>query len=571
MAPRSNDRLDFYRKNRDYSRLLDGGGALEDEDEEEALEDDDKSGQHRKSEPDEDPKAKRERQEYIERREKLKELERQKLKQKFAGVYGRKTNSSKHDNGNQYSRFGENISDKDKKKMLPYDDYGSFFGPSQPAISRRVIVETRARLDTAHVAAKVSRNTPETKKLSVPPSDAKSEYKKAPVVVNEAKKKAQRLKEARDYSFLFSEDAEMTGCARGPSETRNIASSRPDDSRPKQVIPKNSMALKKPTPTSKPISHAKEVKNMISSARQMPIKVDTQKVSPSLNVKTLADSKKQLQKVASGPGRFAQETGLVRHSVSNSKVAVSVGRDKKETPSISGIKIGKDVHQQSSVSRPPSVQKTLPLKTPTKKTNTEQRKPLALPKSLPPKPAPKLAPKPAPKPALKPAPKPALKPAPKPALKPSPKPALKPAPKPAPKPTIKPVPKSAPKPALMSAPKPISKMAPKAQARPVSRDLHHERSRKRPRAYDSDEDLDGGGNYRSIIRQLFRYDPNKYKDIDDEDNSDMEVGFSTIQAEERRSARIAEEEDERELALIEAEEKEERARAKKRKLKHSQG
>lgn len=123
MAPRSNDRLDFYRKNRDYSRLLDGGGALEDEDEEEALEDDDKSGQHRKSEPDEDPKAKRERQEYIERREKLKELERQKLKQKFAGVYGRKTNSSKHDNGNQYSRFGENISDKDKKKMLPYDEY----------------------------------------------------------------------------------------------------------------------------------------------------------------------------------------------------------------------------------------------------------------------------------------------------------------------------------------------------------------------------------------------------------------------------------------------------------------
>jgi len=47
----------------------------------------------------------------------------------------------------------------------------------------------------------------------------------------------------------------------------------------------------------------------------------------------------------------------------------------------------------------------------------------------------------------------------------------------------------------------------------------------------------------------------------------MEVGFSSIQAEERRSERIAREEDERELALIEAEERAERERAlKKRKL-----
>merc|ERR1711915_307869 len=323
----------------------------------------------------------------------------------------------------------------------------------------------------------------------------------------------------------------MPGCARRPPETRNVASSRPDDSRWKQVIPKNSMALKKPTPTSKPISHAtKELKNIISPARQMPTKVDTQKVSPSLNVKASADSEKQLSKVASGPGRSVRETDLVRHSVSNSKVVVSVGRDKKETPSISGIKVGKDVHRQSLVSRPSSVQKTPPLKNPTNKPHTEIRKPPALPKSLPPKPA--------------------TKPTPKPILKPAPKQTLMSAPK--------------------STPKAIPKMASRPQAKPVSRDLHHERSKKRPRPYDSDEDLDGGGNYSSIIRQLFRYDPNKYKDIDDEDDSDMEVGFSTIQAEERRSERIAREEDERELALIEAEERAERARAKKRKLKHSQ-
>jgi protein SPT2 len=56
--------------------------------------------------------------------------------------------------------------------------------------------------------------------------------------------------------------------------------------------------------------------------------------------------------------------------------------------------------------------------------------------------------------------------------------------------------------------------------------------------------------------------------MDDEDDRNMEVGFSKIQAEERRSAKIAREEDEREQELIEAEERAERARkAKKRKLR----
>jgi hypothetical protein len=31
-----------------------------------------------------------------------------------------------------------------------------------------------------------------------------------------------------------------------------------------------------------------------------------------------------------------------------------------------------------------------------------------------------------------------------------------------------------------------------------------------------------------------RYNPNKYRDIDDEDDRNMEVGFNKIQAEERR-------------------------------------
>jgi hypothetical protein len=56
---------------------------MEEEEEEYEEEDDKETRQYEKSEPDEDPVVVRERQEYLERREKLKEVERQKLRQKL--------------------------------------------------------------------------------------------------------------------------------------------------------------------------------------------------------------------------------------------------------------------------------------------------------------------------------------------------------------------------------------------------------------------------------------------------------------------------------------------------------
>ena len=79
---------------------------------------------------------------------------------------------------------------------------------------------------------------------------------------------------------------------------------------------------------------------------------------------------------------------------------------------------------------------------------------------------------------------------------------------------------------------------------------------KRKAYSDSDmesESDDGGmnrGGISSIIQKLFRYNPNKYKDIDDEDDKNMETSFRHIQAEERRSAKLAREEDEREQEAI---------------------
>ena len=70
-----------------------------------------------------------------------------------------------------------------------------------------------------------------------------------------------------------------------------------------------------------------------------------------------------------------------------------------------------------------------------------------------------------------------------------------------------------------------------------------------------------------MIREMFGYNPNRYRD--DDDVSDMEANFDEILKEERRSAKIAREEDEEELRKIEEEERRERLRKqKKRKLSH---
>lgn len=111
----------------------------------------------------------------------------------------------------------------------------------------------------------------------------------------------------------------------------------------------------------------------------------------------------------------------------------------------------------------------------------------------------------------------------------------------------------------------------KVNDEPVNRNRSAPAKESKRKAY-SDSDMesesdDGGmnrGGISSIIQKLFRYNPNKYKDIDDEDDKNMETSFRHIQAEERRSAKLAREEDEREQEAIEREEKEERMRKLKR-------
>lgn len=67
----------------------------------------------------------------------------------------------------------------------------------------------------------------------------------------------------------------------------------------------------------------------------------------------------------------------------------------------------------------------------------------------------------------------------------------------------------------------------------------------------------------AMIRSMFRYDPRKYAGRDDDD-SDMEADFATIEMEEKRSAKIARQEDEEQLRLIEEEERREQERKRRR-------
>lgn len=78
-----------------------------------------------------------------------------------------------------------------------------------------------------------------------------------------------------------------------------------------------------------------------------------------------------------------------------------------------------------------------------------------------------------------------------------------------------------------------------------------------------DDEIDDEEDPMAMIRNMFRYDPSKYAGRDDDD-SDMEADFATIEMEEKRSARIARQEDEEELRRIEEEERraEERKRRK---------
>ncbi|CAL0314142.1 unnamed protein product [Lupinus luteus] len=405
-----------------------------------------------------------------------------------------------------------------RKKKLPYDNYGSFFGPSQPVIAQRVIQESKSFLENQHLAPRPSNSTHINKNVIKAPNGGlkSSSNSHPPPKVSEQKiVKARKLKDTRDYSFLLSDDAPAPKKEPPPRNVSvHISEGRPAQvaGKSKQPMSNGGKLVRSSGDDRKPVSGAghlppKSGSNFKSSSvhRVSNASADSRKQLGSIRGngppgarKPLgsnsgngpADSRKQLgSNSGNGPGRPGLPKGLP------SKMSVSTMANKSSTHGMKNPVNG--VHK----SLPSKVHSSVP------KQSVEQRKDLREQNK------PKLVPR-------------------------------------------QPV---APPRAQINRPPPL-KQNPKHSE---SQD-HRPRNKVVKRRADDDggDDMD----FRSMIRSMFKYNPNKFADDDDDDN--MEAGFDEILREERRSAKIAKKEDEEQLRLIEMEEERERRRrmSKKRKV-----
>uniref|UniRef100_A0ACD5V9C2 Uncharacterized protein n=1 Tax=Avena sativa TaxID=4498 RepID=A0ACD5V9C2_AVESA len=141
-------------------------------------------------------------QEFLQIRERLKE----EIRQKALGVGASKAagrSSSSHD------------------RRPPPANFGSFFGPSKPVISQRVIEERKSMKEIQNTVPRDRRppgkDIPSSSRVPAKTNGFPQKKK----IVNEVKKKAEALKDNRDYSFLLSDDADI------PSPPREKSAARP--------------------------------------------------------------------------------------------------------------------------------------------------------------------------------------------------------------------------------------------------------------------------------------------------------------------------------------------------------
>lgn len=386
---------------------------------------------------------------------------------------------------------------RDKTSALRKDNYGSFFGPSQPVIAQRVIQESKSLLENPDLAARMNKTSHKEKKSSAPVS-SKPRAKHPPTVTNGLRKKVEMLKNTRDYSFLLSEDAEVPA-TKGPPP-RNVSAPK-SDARSAELTPRS-----RPTMNGRgreDFNYRDGRKPMLPNSQNKP-KVGLDKLAHSGKAST--ESIKQFgSNNGSGPGRpLGPKSVPAKSSVpSTAKVTQPVAKNiipgarkptqpvqpvaRKPTPSNlhSGNSRPTSSHGQPSVMRRP-IQKDY----------QQTSRPKVISKQ-----------------------------------------------------------------ALPSSKAQLKRSPPRNPPRAPLRDERPKAKPKRPLRDEESEDA----NAIDLIRQMFRYNPNKFRD--DDDDSDMEANFDDIMMEEKRSAKIARKEDEEQRLLIEEEERRERMQlAKKRKM-----
>ncbi|KAF3647419.1 putative protein RMD5 -like protein A-like [Capsicum annuum] len=188
-------------------------------------------------------------------------------------------------------RLKEDIRKKMKKnklgssinKALPFN-YGSFFGPSQPAIAQRVIQESKSLFENPTMAAK----------------SGSTKSNNAPKVTNELKSKVQMLKDSRDYSFLLSDDdaqrlpapSKAAGVTLPPSNQQYSSNTGrkllEDGEVIQKPIPRNKLvALHKPKPTLSKLQPSTEIPQS-GKSKVMPTQANRQKqAAPPSNARKL--------------------------------------------------------------------------------------------------------------------------------------------------------------------------------------------------------------------------------------------------------------------------------------------
>ncbi|XP_022741351.1 protein spt2-like isoform X2 [Durio zibethinus] len=422
--------------------------------------------------------------EYLELRQRLKDSIRRKRKQSSAGL-------------------------SSQEKRLPYDKFGSFFGPSRPVIAQRVIQESKSLLENENLVSRILSSNQSSKKNSASNSAGPKlgQRGQAPKVTSELRKRAEKLKNARDYSFL-SDDAEVPTPAKEPL-ARNV-SVPTSEAQSARMPPKN----KKPLGS----NSGRNVQGLREERKSVPLNGQMQKggsYNPSSaskpNVMSM-DSKKQLGvNNGIGPGRpvgVSNGMGPGRPvSISNGirpgrPVGVSSGAGPKAVPSKMPIeKKEKKISASAPRNLPPSAPKAPPSKIP----SSDSKQKFELKKGLQERSKDKIMPQ---------------------------------------------------RPAVSSKPQ-VNK-----PVRQISSHSHTSSNVQRPKKKQLSEDEKA----LMMIRNMFHTD--RYPVCDDDDDSDMEANWEEIMKEERRSAKIARQEDEEQLRLIEEEERRERMRrmAKKRKL-----
>ncbi|XP_018441319.1 protein spt2 isoform X2 [Raphanus sativus] len=465
-------------------------------------------------------------------------------------------------------------SSQDRRKKLPYNDFGSFFGPSRPVISSRVIQESKSLLENE------IKNSNQPKKRPVPASSSGdrnvSHEKKRPKVVSATRRKVETLKDTRDYSFLFSDDADLPAPKKEPlsrsgsfpnSEARSAQSS----ARPKQSPAINGRVAQGPPREdkrpanghSRPASSGSQMNHSRpgSSGSQMPNSRPTttssgsQMQSRSISGRPASSGSSQMQK-----SRPASSGSQMQNSRPGNQMQQRASSSGSQRP-------GSSANRQAPM-RPPSTtmnsqsanrngqpsSRSAPAKVPVDhrrqmssssngvgpgRSGSTATRPLSSKPSLERKPSMSAG-----KSSLQSAQRPPSSSRP---MASDPRQRLGEQRKVNPT-TSRMIPKQ---------PVPTSRhqmMSKPAAKRPPQRDMHDDRrplKKKKPAIMSEDAKA------LSMIRQMFN--TNRYAGRDDDDRN-MEANFDDIMKEERRSARIAREEDEKEAQLIAAEEERERLR-----------